>query len=67
MLVPFVVIYGLPSVAPFLIRRFNLTPNVSVIAPAAIVTVVALAGTVLSVILVVVAMRLFEREKLVLS
>ena len=67
MLVPFVVIYGLPSVAPFLIRRFNLTPNVSVIAPAAIVTVVALTGTVLSVILLVVAMRLFEREKLVLS
>jgi hypothetical protein len=67
MLMPFLVIYGLPSVIPFLIRRFGWTPNVPVFAPLTVVAAVAAAGAVLSVILLVVALRLFEREKLVLS
>jgi hypothetical protein len=67
MLLPFLVIYGLPSAAPYLIRRFSRTPNVAVVAPGKIVVAVVVAGTALSVILPVVAMRLFEREKLGLS
>ncbi len=67
MLMPFLVIYGLPSVAPFLIKRFGGSLNVATIAPVAIVAAVAVAGVVLSATLVVVAMRLFERERLVLS
>lgn len=53
--------------APFLIRRFGGSLNVTVIAPVAIVAAVVVGGAVLSAILLVVAMRLFEREKLVLS
>jgi ABC-2 type transport system permease protein len=67
MLVPFLVIYGLPSVAPFLIGRFGGSLNVTTIAPAAVVAAVAVAGAVLSAALLIVAMRLFERERLVLS
>jgi hypothetical protein len=61
------VIYGLPSVIPFLIRRFGRTPTIPVFAPLTVVATIAAACAVLSVILLVVAMRLFEREKLVLS
>ena len=67
MLIPFLAIYGLPSVAPFLMSRFGWTPNVEAITPVTVVAAVAVAGTVLSVILLVVAMRLFEREKMVLE
>jgi ABC-2 type transport system permease protein len=67
MLMPFLVIYGLPSAVPFLLSRFGWTPNVEAIAPVTVVAGVAVAGTVLSAILLVVAMRLFERETLVLS
>ena len=67
MLMPFLVIYGLPSVVPFLIGRFGWTPNVAGISPASIVAAVAVGGTVLSAILLAVAVRRFERERLVLS
>jgi hypothetical protein len=67
MLMPFLVIYGLPSAVPFVIRRFSGTPNVAAVGPVTLVAAVVVAGTVLSMVLLAVAMRLFEREKLVLS
>jgi ABC-2 type transport system permease protein len=67
MLIPFLVIYGLPSLVPFLMRRFSRTPNVAVLGPVTIVAAAVVAGAVVGAVLLAVAMRMFEREKLVLS
>ena len=67
MLMPFLVIYGLPSAAPYVMSRFGRTPDIAVISPVTIVAAVAVAGTVLSLMSLFVAMRRFRRETLVLS
>jgi ABC-2 type transport system permease protein len=65
-MVPFLAIYGLPTVLPFVAQKLGWAPNLEAITPGAIVVGISLAALLTSLVLLAIAKRMFKRERLVL-
>ena len=67
MLVPFLAIYGLPALLPFVGRQLHLSPPAAWLAPGNVVAVTALFCAAATGVAMAVALRSFRRERLVLA
>jgi hypothetical protein len=67
MVVPFLVLFCLPAFAPVLARKLHFEPALRGLGPGEVILLVAAACALLSGALIVVALKHFNRERLVLA
>jgi ABC-2 type transport system permease protein len=67
MIVPFMLMFALPSVLPFVIGKLHQERQVAMLTPSMIVVIVAVVCVALASALLALALKLFTRERLVLA